>query len=1018
MAQNIAHNLSAKERTSDIEIQEDVTFSQMGLSQQVLNGLLNCGFHKPSPIQHKSIPLGRCGFDLIVRAKSGTGKTAVFGIIALEMIDIKISSVQVIILAPTREIAIQIKEVIASLGCEIKGLKVESFIGGVAMDIDRKKLSNCHIAIGAPGRVKHLIDKGYLKMDHVRLFVLDEADKLMEESFQKDINYIYAKLPPNRQVISSSATYPGDLEIFLESYMQSPILSSADNDGPILVGLRQFASIVPQHLNAMRQVQIKVEELIKIFKKVPFKQCLVFTNYQTRAQSVCNKITSMGFPAIFIVGNQNMNKRLDAMKKLKNFKCRILLTTDLTARGIDAENVNLVINLDIPSDSATYLHRIGRAGRYGSRGIAINIVAEKELNMFQDLLQSIGGKNFSIMKLPVDYPEDLWSTDDDSFDRIQATQYSLESHTELEKSIMDSVNGMCINTPLEKSNGDLQLTSESSKKDKNKKKDICVNKITENIENLTLKQTNHSNISLKPEKKRKFKSLEITESSNPSNLEKLNENTSFIVDLNEIPQNNLSKTEIDSIEEFLRIQFIKSNGSKDSNPVAEVDSKNASTGMVHNEIDVQEMIEKSKSHFNSDLFETEEFKALLKINSDLRMKSRNTENPEDYILFEASCWKNKLSYETNLLELLLPKDGDMKELCATNFYASLYTFYKIQKKALMCIYPEIRNEDEIKDTYLYSENNQNVNLLRMYQEIENFKSSHRLLNATEFTAHFPYPMSLNKPLPNLMLTENDMNEYKVAIKYLKCNFNIYNVWLKLRRLLLSMDSGTRQKLKNKITNEKEINLEEILSLISHKYKVENESSIDSSSSADSDTESLTGSEYSQNLSANDLQNNKMKTKFIPLVTENVSYSLDKQNERFGYNTSKRKEAIDPKLVHSTKEKLEILDTNHNIGLEEFPNTPTYESINHRPWNTNTDSKNENYSFQEMNHLNNDFQNYTKIHDESNELYNHSHVCYGNFNYYDYTNNVNSELETFFHNLRHQTNQIHLQEYYYHMFHDE
>ncbi|KAJ8670528.1 hypothetical protein QAD02_001787 [Eretmocerus hayati] len=444
MTCNIAHDVSSKERTSDIEIQENVTFAEMGLSEVVLNGLLKCGFHKPSPIQHKSIPLGRCGFDLIVRAKSGTGKTAVFGVIALEAIDIQVDSVQIIILAPTREIAIQIKEVLSSIGCEIKGLRVECFIGGVTIESDRKKLSKCHIAIGAPGRIKHLTNKGYLNLDHVRLFVLDEADKLMEESFQKDINYIFSKLPINKQVISSSATYPGDLETFLESYMQTPLLTSADNDHSILVGVKQFVYVVPHHPNAMKQVQIKIEALTKIFEKVPFKQCLVFSNYQTRAQSVCNRISSMGYPAIFTVGNQHMDKRIDALNKLKHFKCRIMFTTDLIARGIDAENVNVVINFEIPGDSATYLHRIGRAGRYGSRGLAISIVSEKEVMTFQDLLLSVGGINFSIFKLPQDFPENVWESNTDEFDQLQATQSSLTTNTEEEKDVMDSLNGVLV----------------------------------------------------------------------------------------------------------------------------------------------------------------------------------------------------------------------------------------------------------------------------------------------------------------------------------------------------------------------------------------------------------------------------------------------------------------------------------------------------------------------------------------------------------------------------------------------
>lgn len=141
-----------------------------------------------------------------------------------------------------------------------------------------------------------------------------------------------------------------------------------------------------------------------------------------RAQSVCNKITSMGFPAMYIVGSQDMNKRLDSLSKLKNYECEIMLTTDLTARGIDVENVNLIINLDIPIDSATYLHRIGRAGRYGSYGISISIIAEKELKVFQNLMFNVGGRDFSILKLPTPYPTNIWNMTDLNFEKVVAKE--------------------------------------------------------------------------------------------------------------------------------------------------------------------------------------------------------------------------------------------------------------------------------------------------------------------------------------------------------------------------------------------------------------------------------------------------------------------------------------------------------------------------------------------------------------------------------------------------------------------
>ncbi|KAJ9599213.1 hypothetical protein L9F63_010297, partial [Diploptera punctata] len=419
MARQTAHNLEDKPRTQDVFVNEDVDFTGMLLSESILEGLHKSGFIKPSPIQLKAIPLGRCGFDLIMQAKSGTGKTCVFTIVALEMLLLNSKGLQVLILAPTREIAVQIKDVIESIGCEMKGLKVESFIGGLPFKEDKKKIECCHIAVGAPGRVKHLIENDVMKTDSIRLFVLDEADKLMESSFQNDINYIFSKLPSSKQIIASSATYPGELEEFLSRYMRCPTHVSSGPKVPILLGLKQFVSVVKPHLNTMVQVKYKVKELLRIISSVPFKQCLVFSNYQTRAQSICNELVSLGWAAIWVTGAQNQQDRLEAVASLREYRCRILLSTDLTARGIDAENVNLVINLDVPQNGPTYLHRIGRAGRYGSYGIAISIVADgSEMTQFKKVLGSIGNA-VNVSKLPNNIPTDLWNCNLSGFEQIE-----------------------------------------------------------------------------------------------------------------------------------------------------------------------------------------------------------------------------------------------------------------------------------------------------------------------------------------------------------------------------------------------------------------------------------------------------------------------------------------------------------------------------------------------------------------------------------------------------------------------
>ncbi|XP_012276173.1 probable ATP-dependent RNA helicase DDX20 [Orussus abietinus] len=800
----LAHELGAKARTKDIKIQENVTFYHLGLSQIVLNGLANCGFQKPSPIQLIAIPLGRCGFDLIVRAKSGTGKTAVFGIIALEMIDVTVSSVQVLILAPTREIAVQIAEAITSIGAKLKGLKLQTFIGGMVVEEDIKKVKGCHIAVGSPGRIKYLIDKGFLKVDSIRLFVLDEADKLMEASFQKDINFIFSKLPPNKQVISSSATYPGDLETFLKSYMRCPVLSSPDSDGPILIGLKQLVTIVPYHPNAMKQVQIKVEELVKIFSKVPFKQCLVFTNYQARAQSVCNKICSMGFAAVYIAGSQDMHKRLEVMGKLKNFKCRILLSTDLTARGIDAENVNLVINLDIPVDGATYLHRIGRAGRYGSHGISISIVSENEVTNFKKLMVSVRGSQFSIFKLPKDYPRDLWNADIDAFEKITTEDDIEEDSEKIDAIVLESEHGVPMipiftipetkhhnvetveNTATESNknistdlvapkasnviatkteaamNPSKLITTASTFSDGNKffinEKSLQENKVTATVSN-SLSKSNVYQLKLMP----------VTEDS--SMLQKLNENVNFELDLDNMPKDDFTTEDFNTVKNYLKLPNYKHLQKKE--PVIQKSSmykssENEESDDLENVLKFLSCSEESEALFSSNNYNKDFYNSFCRL---LTVQDDKDADDDKLQIKEASLWNETLKFEINSLSHKLPgkkyfgKDTGIYD----THYTALKTFYEIQKKALLWIYPEIRSEQETDDSYANCTDS-NLNLIELYKEIEEYKSVHRK-PGRKFTAYFPFPaVSENESLPNishLMMSKAEIEEYQKAIKYLQ-----------------------------------------------------------------------------------------------------------------------------------------------------------------------------------------------------------------------------------------------------------
>ncbi|NXQ41186.1 DDX20 helicase, partial [Catharus fuscescens] len=378
-------------------------FGSLLLSPPVLAGLEAAGFHRPSPVQLKAIPLGRCGLDLIVQAKSGTGKTCVFATIALDAVLLESPATQILILAPTREIAVQIHAVITTIGVKMEGLECHVFIGGTPLSQDRSRLKKCHIAVGSPGRIKQLIELDYLSTGSVRLFVLDEADKLLEEgSFQEQINWIYSSLPVNKQMLAVSATYPESLAAALTRYMREPTFVRLNPTDPSLLGLKQYYKIVNSHPLPHKTFEEKTQHLQELFSKIPFNQALVFSNLHSRAQHLAEILTSRGFPAECIAGNMNQSQRLDAMAKLKQFQCRVLISTDLTSRGIDAEKVNLVINLDVPLDWETYMHRIGRAGRFGTLGLAVTYCCRgEEENTMMKIAQKC---NLQLLPLPEPIP--------------------------------------------------------------------------------------------------------------------------------------------------------------------------------------------------------------------------------------------------------------------------------------------------------------------------------------------------------------------------------------------------------------------------------------------------------------------------------------------------------------------------------------------------------------------------------------------------------------------------------------
>lgn len=277
-------------------------------------------------------------------------------------------------------------------------------------------MQGCRSIVGTPGRILHLIKNNVLNTDHIGILVLDEADKLMSSSFLADIKSIWRCLNPKRQVLAASATFEGGLDITLTQFMRNPIGVTPKREVPILLGVKQFAYVMPSadgisELSSMQEMFAKVKAIQRIFSMVPFKQCIIFSNSQSRAESYSNYLSQNGWPSDVITGSQDQNVRLKVFKQFQTFQCRILVATDLMARGVDSENVNLVINLDLPTDSVTYLHRIGRCGRFGTQGMAITLLAKEiELSQFQVLLDSLGGPAMNVTKFPHSQTiENIWT---------------------------------------------------------------------------------------------------------------------------------------------------------------------------------------------------------------------------------------------------------------------------------------------------------------------------------------------------------------------------------------------------------------------------------------------------------------------------------------------------------------------------------------------------------------------------------------------------------------------------------
>ncbi|KAF9165192.1 Suppressor of the cold-sensitive snRNP biogenesis mutant brr1-1 [Actinomortierella ambigua] len=349
-------------------------FRDFLLKPELLRAIVDCGFEHPSEVQQECIPQSILGMDILCQAKSGMGKTAVFVLATLQQVEPVAGEVSVVVLCHTRELAFQIKNEYIRFSKYLPEIRSEVFYGGTPLKRDQDILNNkdlCpHILVGTPGRVLALIKEGTLKLQTVKHFVLDECDKMLDQvDMRRDVQSIFVKTPHSKQVMMFSATLNKEVRQVCKRFMQNPLEIYVDDETKLtLHGLQQYFVAIEE--------KAKNRKLNDLLDTLEFNQVCIFVKSVQRANELNKLLVECNFPSICIHSQMPQEERIARYKSFKEFNKRILVATDVFSRGLDVSRVNIVVNYDVPENADTYLHRVGRAGRFGTRGLAITFVAD------------------------------------------------------------------------------------------------------------------------------------------------------------------------------------------------------------------------------------------------------------------------------------------------------------------------------------------------------------------------------------------------------------------------------------------------------------------------------------------------------------------------------------------------------------------------------------------------------------------------------------------------------------------
>lgn len=367
---------------------EITSWDDIELDPNILRGIYAIGFENPSPIQKKAIKPIILKKDVIAQAQSGTGKTAAFSIGALSMIDMQQKSTQVLVLSPTRELSIQTANVMKQIGSMMvdtmeptNGLSIETCFGGYVNDDKYKNdvNKNPHVICGCPGRVYDMLRRNKISSSDIKLVVLDEADELLSSGFKEQIYNIFQYFN-NIQVLLFSATLPKHVWPIIEKITRDPVKISVKTEQLTLDGISQFFA-------ALEDDKQKYATLKDLFSFISISQCIIYCNSIRRVADLYCAMKEDGFPVCFIHSEMEKQERDLAFSEFKIGKSRVLISSNLTARGIDVQQVSTVINFDIPKDVSTYIHRIGRSGRWGRKGVGINFITRRDVMKIKEIEQ-------------------------------------------------------------------------------------------------------------------------------------------------------------------------------------------------------------------------------------------------------------------------------------------------------------------------------------------------------------------------------------------------------------------------------------------------------------------------------------------------------------------------------------------------------------------------------------------------------------------------------------------------------